>query len=63
MLPAGLLIFAWCSLPQVHWIGLNIGIVVCFFIAPDMGIDADCTFAVLHVGYIHHIPNRLFVPV
>ena len=34
MLPVGLLIFAWSSLPQVHWIGLNIGIVVCFHIAP-----------------------------
>ena len=26
-----------------------------------MGTDIDCTFEVLHVGYIHHIPNRLFV--
>ncbi|KAF8713056.1 hypothetical protein AX14_013005 [Amanita brunnescens Koide BX004] len=30
LLPTGcLFIFAWCSLPQVHWIGLNIGI-ACF---------------------------------
>ncbi|KAF8330493.1 MFS polyamine transporter [Amanita rubescens] len=29
MLPAGLFIFAWCSFPQVNWIGPNIGM-VCF---------------------------------
>ncbi|KAK2462261.1 hypothetical protein APHAL10511_005757 [Amanita phalloides] len=29
LLPAGLFIFAWCTLPNVHWIGLNVAI-VCF---------------------------------
>ncbi|KAK2465502.1 hypothetical protein APHAL10511_002394 [Amanita phalloides] len=29
LLPTGLFIFAWCTLPQVNWVGLNVGI-VCF---------------------------------